>query len=155
MGILQIVVVIGILLLLVKPMGTYLFHVFSNEPNRTDKWFSRIEKGIYSLIGLKKRDRMSWKKYAMSFILTNIVLVAFSYIFLRLQRELPLNPNGIGGMEQTLSFNTVISFMTNTNLQHYSGETGISYFSQMAVITMMMFTSAASGFSVAVAFVRG
>lgn len=155
MGILQIVVVIVILILLVKPMGTYLYHVFSNEPNRTHRWFAGTEKGIYKLIGLKKRDGMSWKKYALSFVLTNIVLVAFSYIFLRLQRGLPLNPNGIADMEQTLSFNTVISFMTNTNLQHYSGETGLSYFSQMAVITMMMFTSAASGFSVAVAFVRG
>ncbi len=155
MGVLQIVVVIVILLLLVKPVGTYLYHVFSNEPNRTDRWFARTEKGIYSLIGLKKRGRMSWKKYAISFVLTNIVLVAFSYIFLRLQKGLPLNPSGIGNMEETLTFNTVISFITNTNLQHYSGETGVSYFSQMAVMTMLMFTSAASGFSVAVAFVRG
>ena len=155
MGIVQIVVVIAILLLLVKPVGTYLYHVFSNEPNRTDRIFGGAERGIFKLIGLKKREDMSWKKYALSFILTNIVLVAFSYIILRLQKGLPLNPNGIGDMEQTLSFNTVISFMTNTNLQHYSGETGVSYFSQMAVLTMMMFTSAASGFSVAVAFVRG
>ncbi|MFC3750130.1 potassium-transporting ATPase subunit KdpA [Paenibacillus sp. GCM10012306] len=155
MGILQMVVVIVILLLLVKPVGTYVYHVFSGEPNRTDKWFGRTENGIYRLIGLKKREGMSWKKYALSFILTNIVLVAFSYIILRVQQGLPLNPNGIADMEQTLTFNTVISFMTNTNLQHYSGETGLSYFSQMAVITMMMFTSAASGFSVAIAFVRG
>jgi K+-transporting ATPase ATPase A chain len=155
MGIVQMVVVIVILLLLVKPVGTYVYHVFSGEPNRTDRWFGRTENGIYRLIGLKQREGMSWKKYALSFILTNIVLVAFSYIILRVQRGLPLNPNGIGDMEQTLTFNTVISFMTNTNLQHYSGETGLSYFSQMAVITMMMFTSAASGFSVAIAFVRG
>ncbi|NUU61703.1 potassium-transporting ATPase subunit KdpA [Paenibacillus agri] len=155
MGTLQMVVVILILLLLVKPVGTYVYHVFSGEPNRTDKWFGRTENGIYRLIGLKQREGMSWKKYALSFILTNIVLVAFSYIILRVQRGLPLNPNGTSDMEQTLTFNTVISFMTNTNLQHYSGETGLSYFSQMAVITMMMFTSAASGFSVAIAFVRG
>lgn len=155
MGILQIMIVIAVLLLLVKPAGTYLYHVFSNEPNRTDKLFGGVEKGIYKWAGLKKREGMSWKKYALSFLLTNIVLVAFSYIFLRIQQGLPLNPNGIADMEQTLTFNTVISFMTNTNLQHYSGETGLSYFSQMAVITMMMFTSAASGFSVAMAFVRG
>lgn len=155
MGILQVGIVIVILLLLVKPVGTYMYHVFSNEPNRSDKIFGGFEKVIYKCIGLKKRSGMSWKKYAVSFLITNVVLVAFSYIFLRLQRGLPLNPNGIGDMEQTLSFNTVISFMTNTNLQHYSGETGLSYLSQMAVITMLMFTSAASGFSVAVAFVRG
>lgn len=155
MGIVQIIVVIAILLLLVKPAGTYLYHVFSNEPNRTDRIFGGAERGIYALSGLKKRPGMSWKTYALSFLTTNVVLVTFGYLILRLQSALPLNPNGIAGMEQSLTFNTVISFITNTNLQHYSGETGLSYFSQMAVITMLMFTSAASGFSVAVAFVRG
>ncbi|MNZ35255.1 Potassium-transporting ATPase A chain [compost metagenome] len=155
MGIVQIVAVILILVLLVKPVGTYLYYVFSNEPNRTDRIFGGIERWIYQLGGLKNRKGMSWKKYAISFLSTNVVLVAFGYLILRLQGGLPFNPNGIGEMEQTLSFNTVISFITNTNLQHYSGETGLSYFSQMAVITMLMFTSAASGFSVAVAFVRG
>lgn len=155
MGIVQIVAVILILVLLVKPVGTYLYYVFSNEPNRTDRIFGGIERWIYKLGGLKNRKGMSWKKYAISFLSTNVVLVAFGYLILRLQGGLPFNPNGIGEMEQTLSFNTVISFITNTNLQHYSGETGLSYFSQMAVITMLMFTSAASGFSVAVAFVRG
>ncbi|MCR8632554.1 potassium-transporting ATPase subunit KdpA [Paenibacillus radicis (ex Xue et al. 2023)] len=155
MGILQIAVVIVILALLVKPVGTYLYHVFSNEANRTDKWFSFIEKPIFSLIGLKERKGMTWKTYALSFIITNIVLVAVSYLILRMQKYLPLNPNGIDNMEETLTFNTVISFMTNTNLQHYSGESGLSYFSQMAVIMMMMFTSAATGFSVAIAFIRG
>ncbi|WP_238654956.1 potassium-transporting ATPase subunit KdpA [Paenibacillus piscarius] len=155
MGIVQIIAVILILVLLVKPAGTYLYHVFSGEPNRTDRIFGGAERGIYRLIGLRQQEGMSWKTYALSFIGTNLVLVAFSYIILRLQKGLPLNPGGIGGMEQTLTFNTVISFMTNTNLQHYSGETGVSYFSQMAVMTMLMFTSAASGLAVAVAFVRG
>lgn len=155
MGIVQIIAVILILVLLVKPVGTYLYYVFSNEPNRTDRIFGGIERWIFQLGGLKNRKSMSWKKYAISFLSTNIVLVAFGYFILRLQGGLPFNPNGIGEMEQTLSFNTVISFITNTNLQHYSGESGLSYFSQMAVITMLMFTSAASGFSVAVAFVRG
>ncbi|SFL38168.1 K+-transporting ATPase ATPase A chain [Paenibacillus sp. 1_12] len=155
MGILQIAVVIVILVLLVKPMGTYLYNVFSNEANRTDKWFGFIERPIFAMIGLKERKGMTWKTYALSFIVTNIVLVAISYLILRIQNMLPLNPNGIGSMEETLTFNTVISFMTNTNLQHYSGESGLSYFSQMAVIIMMMFTSAATGFSVAIAFVRG
>ncbi|WP_240421008.1 potassium-transporting ATPase subunit KdpA [Paenibacillus periandrae] len=155
MGILQIAVVIVILVLLVKPVGTYLYNVFSNEANRTDKWFGFIERPIFAMIGLKERRGMTWKTYALSFIVTNIVLVVISYLILRLQKYLPLNPNGIDNMEETLTFNTVISFMTNTNLQHYSGESGLSYFSQMAVIMMMMFTSAATGFSVAIAFVRG
>ncbi|CAG7649287.1 potassium-transporting ATPase subunit KdpA [Paenibacillus allorhizosphaerae] len=155
MGILQIAVVILILMLIVKPLGTYLYQVFRNEASVTDKFFSIIEKPVFALIGLKDRKGMTWKTYGLSFILTNIVLVAVSYLILRVQKFLPLNPNGIDNMEQTLSFNTVISFMTNTNLQHYSGESGLSYFSQMAVIMMMMFTSAATGLCVAIAFVRG
>lgn len=155
MGILQIVLVLVVVLLVVKPVGTYVYYVFSNEPNRTDRLFGWAERFIYRLIGLKNRAGMTWKKYVLSFLLTNIVLVAIGYVILRLQSVLPLNPNGIGEMEQTLTFNTIISFMTNTNLQHYSGETGLTYFSQMAVIMMMMFTSAATGFSVAIAFVRG
>ncbi|WP_135547799.1 potassium-transporting ATPase subunit KdpA [Paenibacillus cymbidii] len=155
MDLLQIVIVIGILMLIAKPLGNYLFHVFSNEPNRTDKLFGWAEKTIYAVIGLKQRVGMSWKRYAFSFLATNFVLVAVSYLILRLQGGLPFNPNEIGNMEPTLVMNTVISFITNTNLQHYSGETGLTYFSQMAVIMMMMFTSAATGFSVAVAFVRG
>jgi K+-transporting ATPase ATPase A chain len=155
MGVLQIVVVLVILLLLIKPTGTYLYHVFNHEPNRLDKGFGPVERVIYRLSGLRRLTGMSWKSYLISFLLTNSVLVAVSYLFLRLQAVLPFNPGRIGAMEETLSFNTVISFMTNTNLQHYSGETGVSYFSQMAVITMMMFTSAASGLAIAVAFVRG
>ena len=155
MGVIQIIAVIAILVLLVKPVGTYLYHVFSNETNGTDRIFGGVERGIYRLVGLRSREGMSWKKYAVSFLATNLVLVAFGYLILRLQGALPVNPNGAGAMEETLTFNTVISFITNTNLQHYSGESALTYLSQMAVITMMMFTSAASGFSVAVAFVRG
>lgn len=154
MGIIQIAVVIVLLVLLVKPLGTYLYHVFKNESNGTDKFFAFAERPIFALIGLKEAKGMTWKTYGLSFLLTNVVLVAVSYLILRLQKFLPLNPNDIGNMEQTLSFNTVISFMTNTNLQHYSGETGLSYFSQMAVIMMMMFTSAATGLCVAIAFIR-
>ncbi|MFW5434982.1 potassium-transporting ATPase subunit KdpA [Paenibacillus apiarius] len=155
MGILQIAAVLVLLLLLVKPLGSYMYHVFSNQPNRSDKLFAPIEKVIYGIAGVKNRAGMSWKKYALSLILTNIVLVGLGYIILRMQKLLPFNPSGIDNMEPTLSFNTIISFMTNTNLQHYSGESGLSYFSQMAVIMMMMFTSAATGIVVAIAFIRG
>ncbi|WP_339221225.1 potassium-transporting ATPase subunit KdpA [Paenibacillus sp. FSL W7-1332] len=154
MGILQIAIVILVLVLLVKPLGTYLYQVFRNEGNGTDKWFSWLEKPIFALIGFKERKGMTWKGYAVSFVITNIVLVAAGYLILRIQRVLPFNPNGIDNMESTLSFNTIISFMTNTNLQHYSGESGLSYMAQMAVITMMMFASAATGLCVAIAFIR-
>lgn len=155
MDILQIGIVIGILLLVARPLGDYLYYVFSNEPNRTDEIFGWAEKPVFAWIGLKHRVGMNWKWYAISFVTTNVVLVAISYLLLRVQSGLPLNPNGIANMEPTLVMNTVISFITNTNLQHYSGETGLTYFSQMAAIMMMMFTSAATGLSIAVAFVRG
>ena len=87
--------------------------------------------------------------------MTNAVMVFVGYTVLRLQEILVLNPNGIEGMESTLSFNTIISFMTNTNLQHYSGESGLSYLSQMVVIIFMMFTSAASGYAACMALCRG
>lgn len=155
MDLLQIGIVIVVLLLLVKPLGTYMFHVFSNEPNRTDKVFGSTENVIYKLIGLRNRNSMNWKKYVLSFIATNAVLLVISYVLLRLQGILPGNPSGNENMEASLAFNTIISFMTNTNLQHYSGESGLTYLTQMAFVTMMMFTSAASGLAIAVAFIRG
>lgn len=155
MDIVQMAAVILLLIALVKPLGTYMYHVFSDQPNRTDKIFGPLERLIYRLIGLKNLAGMSWKRYTLSLILTNLVLVMAGYLILRLQKWLPLNSIRADNMEPTLSFNTVTSFMTNTNLQHYSGETDLSYFSQMAVITMLMFTSAATGIVVGIAFIRG
>ena len=98
---------------------------------------------------------MSWKKYAVSLVITNGIMILLGYIILRIQSIGLFNPNGIGAMEESLSFNTIISFMTNTNLQHYSGESGLSNLSQMLVITFMMFVSAASGYAACIAFIRG
>ena len=98
---------------------------------------------------------MNWKQYALALLLTNAVMVFVGYLVLRIQFLPIFNPNGIGAMEETLSFNTIISFMTNTNLQHYSGESGLSYLSQMLVITYMMFVSAATGYAACIAIVRG
>ncbi|MCR8644947.1 potassium-transporting ATPase subunit KdpA [Paenibacillus sp. N1-5-1-14] len=151
----QIAVVIVLLVLLVKPLGSYIYHIFSNEPNRTDRIFGPIEKVLFAVMGVKDRSGMTWKKYALTLVLMNFVLMIFGFIILAIQNGLPFNPNGIANMEPTLIFNTIISFMTNTNLQHYSGETGLSYLSQMIVIMMMMFTSAATGLVVAIAFIRG
>ena len=91
----------------------------------------------------------------IALLATNGVMILLGYIILRIQSIPLFNPNGIGNMEESLSFNTIISFMTNTNLQHYSGESGLSYLSQMLVITFMMFVSAASGYAACIAFIRG
>ena len=107
------------------------------------------------MCGIHPDKGMNWKQYALALLLTNAVMVFVGYLVLRIQFLPIFNPNGIGAMEETLSFNTIISFMTNTNLQHYSGESGLSYLSQMLVITYMMFVSAATGYAACIAFVRG
>lgn len=141
-------------LILVFPMGWYLYTVSEHRPIATDALFNPIDKAIYGICGIDKSP-MTWSRYALALILTNAVMLFVGYLVLRAQQFLPLNPNEIAGMEASLSFNTIISFMSNTNLQHYSGESGLSYLSQMVVIIFMMFTSAASGYAACMAFIRG
>lgn len=151
----QIIVTLFIYLLLVIPLGTYLYHIATNQHTFADPVLNRVDHCIYRLGGVDPNRGMGWKQYVLALLATNAVMVIIGYLILRVQAVALFNPNGIGGMEPTLSFNTIISFMTNTNLQHYSGESGLSYLSQMAVITFMMFTSAASGYAACIAFVRG
>ncbi|WP_428815563.1 potassium-transporting ATPase subunit KdpA [Lactococcus lactis] len=151
---LQIIFVLAVAILLMIPTGKYLYHIATDQKTFADPVMDKFDGFIYKLIAMKKQP-MTWKKYALSLVLTNAVMVFIGYLILRIQ-EIPfLNPNHIGAMEQSLSFNTVISFITNTNLQNYSGESALSYMSQMIVITFMMFTSAASGFAASMAFIRG
>lgn len=151
---LQIILTLAIFVVLVIPMGKYMYHIATKQKTFADKLFNPIDNAIYKVCRIKCTD-MSWKKYALTMLLTNAVMVFAGYLILRVQHILFLNPNGIDSMESTLSFNTIISFMTNTNLQHYSGESGLSYVSQMCVIIYMMFTSAATGYAVCMAFCRG
>lgn len=150
----QLILNILIFIVLIIPMGGYLYKVSSHEKMVLDPFFNNIDNAIYRLCNIKKDD-MSWKRYTFGLIITNATMIFIGYLILRIQGYLTLNPNDISNMEASLSFNTIISFMTNTNLQHYSGESGLSYFSQMVVITMMMFTSAATGYSACMAMIRG
>lgn len=141
---LQIGLTIILYLIMVVPAGVYLYHIAAGKHTFADPVFDRVDGAIYKLSGIKPQKGMNWKQYAVALLAANGVMILLGYIILRVQ-SLPLfNPNGIGGMEESLSFNTIISFMTNTNLQHYSGETGLSYLSQMLVITFMMFVSTSS-----------
>lgn len=151
---LQIALTLAIFVLAVIPMGRYMYHIAANKKTFADPVFDRVDNGIYKICRIDRKG-MNWKTYALSLLMTNAVMIFVGYLVLRLQSVLFLNPNGIEGMEPTLSFNTIISFMTNTNLQHYSGESGLSYLSQMVVIIFMMFTSAASGYAACMAFCRG
>lgn len=154
MDFLQISLVLVVLIALAIPMGRYLAGAFSLEETRLDRLFGGVERLICKVCGIRTAD-MNWKQYAAAVLVSNIVMVAIAYLLLRLQGVLPANPSGIAAMEPLLSFNTAVSFLTNTNLQHYSGESGLSYLSQMMVIIYLMFTTPATGIAVAMAFMRG
>lgn len=149
----EIIVFLGIFIALIIPMGKYLYHVTTGQKTFADKVFNPIDRFLYKLCGIKDKE-MSWKKYAISLLITNLFMIIIGYLILRVQAFF-LNPNGASNMESSLAFNTVISFMSNTNLQHYAGEVDVTYISQMIVIIFMMFTSAATGLSACMAFMRG
>lgn len=152
---LQIIMSLLLFMLIIIPLGKYLYNVSTNQKIFGDKFFNIVDNFIYKVCRINKDEEMNWKEYVFSIIAVNAVMVFIGYIVLRAQGFLFLNPNKIDGMEQSLSFNTIISFMTNTNLQDYSGESGLSHLSQMIVIIFMMFTSSATGFAAALAFMRG
>ncbi|MEK4762332.1 potassium-transporting ATPase subunit KdpA [Viridibacillus sp. FSL E2-0187] len=149
----QIALVLVIYLPLVIVAGHYLYQVTMQQKIWLDPVMNRVDNIIYKFCGIKQAD-MTGKQYVIALILSNAIMVFIGYLILRIQSTLFLNPNDIDNMESTLSFNTIISFMTNTNLQHYSGESGLSYLAQMLVITFMMFTSAATGYVACMAFCR-
>ena len=152
---LQLALTIIIYLIIVIPVGRYMYHIATWKHTLADPVFDRLDGVIYKIGGVDPHKGMNWKQYALALIGTNAIMVAIGYLILRIQSIGLFNPNHIGSMEPTLAFNTIISFMTNTNLQHYSGESGLSYLSQMLVIIFMMFVSAASGYAACVAFIRG
>lgn len=154
MSFIAIAITLLLSLLLARPAGLYIAQAFNYEKTGLDRWFGWIEKPIYAIGGIRK-ENYSWKQYALAVVLSNSVMILLVYLIFRFQGALPLNPSGVASMEPTLAFNTAISFMTNTNLQHYSGESGLSYLSQMLGILFMMFAAPASALAVAIAFIRG
>ena len=152
---LQIILTLLIYMVMVIPVGDYVYRIAAGKPTFADPLFNRVDALLYKVCGIQPQREMNWKEYALALLGTNTVMMLLGYLILRMQGSALFNPNGIEGMEASLSFNTIISFMTNTNLQHYSGETGVSYLTQMVVITFMMFVSAASGYAACIAFIRG
>jgi K+-transporting ATPase ATPase A chain len=154
----QIIAIISILataLILGRLLSPYLVRVFTSAPQRLDRLLNPVEGWIYRLGGIDPARRMGWREYFISAFSINIIQMAIAFLILLFQGVLPLNPQGFPGLRWDLALNTVVSFATNTNLQHYAGETTLSYFSQMTAIQFLQFTSAATGISVAVAMVRG
>lgn len=151
---LQNILFLIVFMILVIPMGKYLYQVANCEKAFGDRIFNKVDNTIYKIFKIDKEE-MNWKQYVLALIITNAVMIFAGYLILRIQGIGFFNPSEIGGMEASLSFNTIISFMTNTNLQHYSGESGLSYLAQMLVIIYMMFTSASTGYAACMAFIRG
>jgi K+-transporting ATPase ATPase A chain len=136
-------------------LGRYMFSVFTGRRTWLDPVLLPIERLVLRLTGVDPNAQQDWKQYSVSLLVSNVFMWLATWTIVTLQQYLPLNPDGIANMEPTLAFNTISSFTTNTNLQHYSGETGLSYFSQMFVISFLQFVTAATGVAAAVATIRG
>jgi K+-transporting ATPase ATPase A chain len=152
---LQIGLFLAVLLLLVKPVGSYLALVFADAPNRITRFGGRVERGIYRLCGIASTEEMGWKRYALAMLLFNVLGLLVVYVLQRLQPWLPLNPQHFASVSPDSAMNTAISFASNTNWQGYAGESTMSYLTQMLGLTVQNFLSAATGIAVLVAVVRG
>jgi K+-transporting ATPase ATPase A chain len=154
-GWLQAIIFFLIVLAVTKPLGTYMARVFGGERTWLTPVFAPLERLIYRLCGVREDEEMTWYAYALSMLAFSLVGLAYLYVLLRTQKWLPLNPQHIDNMTPDLAWNTAVSFTTNTNWQFYSGETAMSYLSQMAGLAWHNFISAAVGIAIAVAVVRG
>ena len=152
---LQIILYIVVLLLLVKPLGSYMAKVFQGERNLLSPIVGPVERLIYRILGIKSDEEMSWKTYAMALLLFTVIGVILLYAIERLQGILPLNPQNLGAVNPGLAFNTAVSFNTNTNWQSYGGETTMSYLTQMLGLMVHQFLSAGVGIAVLLALIRG
>ena len=143
------------LLLLVKPLGAYMAAVFQGERTFLSPLLAPVERLIYRAAGVDPTRESDWKRYALGVLLVNLLGLLAVYALQRLQAVLPLNPQGFGAVSPDSSFNTAVSFATNTNWQGYAGEATMSYLTQMLGLAVQNFLSAASGIAVLVALIRG
>jgi K+-transporting ATPase ATPase A chain len=153
--VLQCVIFFVVLLALGIPLGAYMARVYEGEAKVAQRLLGPIERLFYRLSGVHPELEMNWKQYAGAVLVFNLAGVIVVYVLQRAQAHLPLNPAGLGAVAPELSFNTATSFATNTNWQAYGGETTLSYFTQMAALTVQNFVSAAAGMAVLVALIRG
>jgi K+-transporting ATPase ATPase A chain len=132
-------------------LGSYMAAVFDGRV----RFLGFVERPVYRLLGTSPEQEQTWKRYAGAMIVFSAVSILFTYVILRIQGSLPMNPQHLGGVGSALSFNTASSFVTNTNWQNYGGETTMSYFSQIGALTVQQFVTPAVGIAVAIVFVRG
>jgi K+-transporting ATPase ATPase A chain len=154
-GFLQVAFYVVVLTALTKPLGSYMARVFDGPPMFLDRVFGPIERFCYRVAGIDPAQGMTWRTYAVAMLLFNLAGLLAVYLLQRVQGVLPLNPQGFGAVSADSSFNTAVSFASNTNWQGYGGETTMSYLTQMLGLTVQNFVSAATGIAVLVAFIRG
>ena len=154
-GTLQLAFYVGVLLALAKPLGAYMARIYEDEPAFLNRVGAPFERVLYRLCGVNSQHEMRWTEYAVAVMAFNVLGLLAVYALQRFQGLLPLNPQELGAVSPDSSFNTAVSFATNTNWQGYGGETTMSYLTQMLGLTVQNFVSAASGMAVLIAFVRG
>jgi potassium-transporting ATPase potassium-binding subunit len=152
---LQLAFYLIVLLALAKPLGAFMARVYQSQPTFLDPVLGPLERLIYRLCGINPGEEMNWKVYAIGVMLFNGLGLIVVYGLQRLQGFLPLNPQGFGAVSPDSSWNTAVSFASNTNWQGYGGETTMSYLTQMAALTVQNFVSAATGMAVMAALIRG
>jgi len=141
-------------LLLAYPLGKYIARVFSGEKSFMDV-MNPVERFFFRVSGIDPKEPMNWKQFLKAMLTINMLWLVYAMLLLVFQDKLPLNPDGNGGQTPDLAFNTAISFLVNCNLQHYSGESGLTYFTQLFVITFLQFVSAATGIAALAGMLNG
>ncbi|MEH2452067.1 potassium-transporting ATPase subunit KdpA [Nostoc sp.] len=154
-GFLQIGLTLCIVIAITPLFGRYIARVFLGERTLLDFLMNPIERSMFVLAGVRRKDDMTGWQYIRAVLCSNLIMGISVYLLVYFQRLLPWNPNGFGAPNWDILLHTTISFVTNTDQQHYAGETTLSYFSQVAALGFLMFTSAATGLSVGIAFIRG
>lgn len=150
----DLIIILAAVLVSAWLLSPYIVKVFKHTPSKIDRVLNPIENFIYKITGVDPTHNMGWKEYFLAALYLNIAQMIIAFVILTLQGRLPLNPQGFHGLSWDLALNTVVSFATNTDLQHYAGQLSLSYLSQITAIQFLQFTSAATGICVCIAMVR-
>lgn len=153
--VIQYILYLAVLVILAIPLGAYIKKVMNGEKTFLSKILTPCENAVYKVMKVNKEEQMNWKKYAVSVLIFSGIGLVFLFLLQLLQGVLPGNPQGLSGVKWDLSFNTAVSFITNTNWQAYSGESTLSYLTQALGLTVQNFVSAATGIAVLFALIRG
>lgn len=155
MALLELSLILLTALSLAWPVGGFMAGIYSGRPQVGDRLFLLLERLCYRIIGIDASQVMSWKTYGKAFLFSNLALGASAFLLFLFQHRLPLNPDGVGSLSWDLALHTAVSFLTNTNQQHYAGQAQLSYLSQSFVIGTLQFVTPAMALALLAAVLRG